>query len=158
MQTKNPDLFHKVGSLCCLSNEHQPDIRIQLTHGGIVAVTYSASLRVLTGHEDPLIDITSIPDKVLISPAEASHKLKLAMWHGRQDPDSHMDDWGYDGKTIDGFPGYPTADAALITKEGVNLCRFQPDGQIEVALVPFHNDLLLWQGHYFGDFSLDCEV
>jgi hypothetical protein len=75
----------------------------------------------------------------------------IRLLHGRNDPDEHMNGWGFDGPVIGPFVA-----VHFTYKEHI---RCFPDDQQEDALeLGFDDDLLVYQGKYYGDFEIVSET
>ena len=82
--------------------------------------------------------------------------LYLELYHGRKDPEQNMEDWGFDGPIIGPLEHMTFTymnvirvffkNKALIGKNGF---KSEDDNW-----VIFQDDLLVFQGNYYGDFSL----
>ncbi|MFP6557801.1 hypothetical protein WJ542_05620 [Paraburkholderia sp. B3] len=95
--------------------------------------------------------------------------LYLALFHGRNDPDTGMDDWGFDGPVIGPLEYVHTTYASDVTLrfvDGQTAARYFPDtGFItnlatgvrtcctDAALAIAH-DLIVFDGRYFDDWSV----
>jgi hypothetical protein len=75
--------------------------------------------------------------------------IYLKLMHGRDDPDQHMDDWGFDGPVLGPF------EAAHFTYATHVRC-FPPssDGDAEAVELCYRDDLLVHDGKYYGDFEI----
>jgi hypothetical protein len=80
--------------------------------------------------------------------------MYLRLLHGRTAPDADMDDWGPNGPYIG-----PLAWCHFTYLSFINLCAAGDDegtGPMgEGDPMYFHNDLLYYDGMYYGDFELE---
>ncbi len=71
----------------------------------------------------------------------------IKLFHGRDDPEQDMDDWGYNGPTLGPFEAvcftYCT-DVRCIINEMTG----------EDLRLSFHTDMLVHEGKYYGDFEI----
>ena len=75
---------------------------------------------------------------------QGSDQLYLALFHGRSRPDEKLSDWGFDGPII-GPVGIGW------TYGGLRL--FEP-GWNDFEFLPTKDDLVHYDGNYFGDFEV----
>lgn len=84
-----------------------------------------------------------IPDGRRLMPG----KLYLRLYHGRNEPDEELDDWGFDG------PVFGPLDCVAQTY----LAEFRldgPDGVTDSVVLKTHGDLVVWGGKYYGDLAI----
>jgi hypothetical protein len=129
-------------------------MRVYLKASYYVAITYCSNLRVGSSGEDPVVELRQFPDKVLITPEHMGHKLVLNMTHGRKDPKEEMEDFGFCASSVEGHVA-PTGDAILFLEEGVKVITYKDDGTWDERLIPFVEDMLFYEGNYYGDYSAD---
>jgi hypothetical protein len=67
----------------------------------------------------------------------------LHLYHGRNTPDEEMNDWGFDGPRIE-------CDCVGFTYGTIWIVR---NGERE-DLTPKGEDLIPWEGKYYGDFEV----
>jgi len=71
----------------------------------------------------------------------------LKLLHGRHDPDQRLNDWGFDGPTLGPF------EAVHFTYlTDVTCMPRDPTG--DALQLRFHEDLLVYEGKYYGDFEI----
>ena len=75
----------------------------------------------------------------------ARNQLSVRLFHGRKHPDEQLDDWGFDGPCIG-----PVSSVHLTY---LNL-RIAPDDD-ECVDIPRVDDLLFYDGGYFGDVAIE---
>lgn len=73
--------------------------------------------------------------------------LYLHLFHGREDPDEAMDDWGINGPTFGPFESMHSTYAATIVLFGGN-------GDKSDLWLKYHDDLVYFDGVYYGDFVI----
>lgn len=145
-----------LGAECNLYNVTQPDMSVHLRAGSFLAITYGGNLRLGVSGEDPFVELRALPDKVLVRPEYSGHKIWLNLWHGRKDPKEQMDEMGFCGNDVEGHVP-PTGDVILFVKEGARVITYDQkaeQGWTEV-LVPYVEDMLFYEGNYYGDWSAD---
>ena len=76
----------------------------------------------------------------------APGKMYLRLYHGRTDPDQEMDDWGFMGPTFGPLSCYVQTYCSTFRIHGES-------GTHEVWLDK-HDDMICWQGCYYGDFEV----
>lgn len=69
----------------------------------------------------------------------------IHLFHGRDDPEQRMDDWGYQGPTLGPFPYIHTTYCVDI-KCGENLVLY------------INNEMIVHEGKYYGDWSVTSEA
>jgi len=74
--------------------------------------------------------------------------LYIRLFHGRTNPDQNMDDWGFDGPVLGPYQFVHTTYVSRI-----RLGRL--DGNCDELLI--HEDMLYYDGGYYGDWSVVCE-
>ncbi len=72
--------------------------------------------------------------------------LYLRLYHGRKHPDEKMHGWGFNG------PVFGPLSAVVMTYL-TTLRLYGPEAPDEIWL-DTHDDMVVWQGDYFGDFEL----
>ena len=72
--------------------------------------------------------------------------MYLELFHGRNFPDEHLDDWGFEGPIIGPFDN---AHGTYTTHMKLWSERLQATYE-----VPFHDDMIEYDGKYFGDWVL----
>lgn len=82
--------------------------------------------------------------------------LYLELYHGRKNPDQDLEDWGFDGPIIGPLEHmtftYLNVIRVFFTKESIaKACGFEGKDD---NWITFEDDLLVFQGNYYGDFSL----
>jgi hypothetical protein len=76
--------------------------------------------------------------------------LYLTLHHGRDNPEEHMDDWGYDGPIIGPFKWcHITYNATF----NFGFPGIEEDGTGPCTVVTCVNDLVVFQGKYYGDWE-----
>lgn len=142
---------------CNLSNETQADMTVHLKVSHFLAMTYGGNLRLGKCGEDPHVELRTLPEKVLIQSEMPGHKLWLNLSHGRTDPKQDMDGWGFNHNECDNYTGPLRADVFLVVAEGIKAITYHKTetGRWDEVLVPFVEDLLFFEGNYYGDYSVD---
>jgi hypothetical protein len=75
--------------------------------------------------------------------------IYLKLMHGRDNPDQQMHDWGFDGPVLGPF------EAAHFTYATHVRCFPKgSDGDTEALELCYHDDMLVYQGKYYGDFEI----
>ncbi|MFM8609071.1 MAG: hypothetical protein ACKOCJ_01220 [Burkholderiaceae bacterium] len=81
--------------------------------------------------------------------------LYLGLFHGRDDPKARMDDWGDDGPAIGPLRWCHTTYASTLRINFVDAADaalyFGDDFDGEV---PMHEDMLMYEGRYYGDWTV----
>ena len=147
---------NKVAAACALANTIGATMHIDLNPRQWVVVTYGTHLR--TGEEgcEELLNCRR-PAKLLVGTPDAKGpKLTLHMYHGRDNKDVDMDEFGYSARDQEGYQGDPSGDAFVVTDEGVTVVNYNFDGTYTETLIPYESDLLVYEGRYYGDFSIDA--
>lgn len=144
-------------AMCLHHNQLQATFGLDLKKDHWVSVTYACHLRLSDREGDPFLETKGLPEIVCVSPSVQPEdaRLFLHLYHGRDTVDEVLDDWGDDARCEEGYPGDPTADAFVITKEGVTIVNYNTDGTREEVLLPYVNDLIEYRGRYYGDFSIE---
>lgn len=143
-----------LGPKCKLHNTTQPGITVNLKVDHFAAMTYCSNLRIGISGEDPHVEIRN-PESVLVEPEMPGHKLWLNMTHGRATPKEEMHDFGYGADSVEGHVP-PRGDALYFCKEGVKVINYHATGDgWDELLVPYVEDMLHFEGHYYGDWSAD---
>lgn len=75
--------------------------------------------------------------------------IYLKLMHGRNHPDQQMDDWGFNGPV----PG-PFEAVHFTYTTHVRCFPEGSDGDAEALELCFHNDMLVYEGKYYGDFEI----
>jgi hypothetical protein len=73
----------------------------------------------------------------------------LKLLHGRDDPNQQMDDWGFYGPTLGPFEAVHFTYATH-----VRCFPAGSDGDSEAVELCFFDDLLVYDGKYYGDFEI----
>jgi hypothetical protein len=97
--------------------------------------------------ELPLFDRGGYPE-----PKEPG--LYLRLFHGRAEPNEHLDDWGFDGPVIGPLEFMHTTYAFHVKLGFVNPEKaraFKLDPRFPELIA--HEDLLVHDGKYYGDWS-----
>jgi hypothetical protein len=76
--------------------------------------------------------------------------LYIKLLHGRDNPDQEMDGWGFDGPVLGPF------EAVHFTYRTHIRC-FPTHGEGDELGLWFHDDMLVWQGKYYGDFEIAAD-
>ena len=73
-------------------------------------------------------------------------KMYLRLYHGRKDPDQHMDDWGFAGPTFGPLSCYVHT----------YCCTFRVIGEDNISEVwlETHDDMVRWDGCFYGDMEV----
>lgn len=92
--------------------------------------------------------------------------MKMYIFHGRSNPKQKMEDWGFDGPTLEDVIGVKTTYLNHIIITFANIEAFNKAlvatgweiwDQGGLALVAtVHKDLLVAPGGYYGDWSLEA--
>lgn len=141
---------------CSLYNQTQANMEVHLRRGCYLAMTYGGNLRLGVSGEDPFLELREVPEKVLVEPEFSGHKVWLNLWHGRANPGQSMDEWGFSACDVKGHVP-PRGDMIIFVKEGVRIITFDEkaeSGWTELV-VPFVEDMLFFEGNYYGDWSAD---
>lgn len=77
---------------------------------------------------------------------ERSTGVYMRLLHGRLDPDEHMNGWGFDGPVLGPF--------AAVHFTYINQIRCIMHGTEEDIEFEVHDDLLVYDGKYYGDFEI----
>jgi hypothetical protein len=73
----------------------------------------------------------------------------LKLMHGRATPDQQMNDWGFDGPILGPF------EAVHFTYTTHVRCFPKgSDGDAEALELCFHDDMLVYDGKFYGDFEI----
>lgn len=95
--------------------------------------------------------------------------LYAGLFHGRDDPDTNMDDWGFDGPVIGPLEFVHTTcatDVKLHFVSGQRAAQYFPDTPFVTnlatggrwrcaeAALAVANDLVVFDGRYFGDWTV----
>lgn len=141
---------------CKLSNQLQAVVTVHLKMNHFLAMTYGGNLRMGDTGSDPYIEMRSVKDgAIIVHPEFRGHKLWLNLWHGRATSTEDMEDWGYGADTVEGHVP-PRGDAMVFCKEGVKMINYHAKGDgWDELLVPYVEDMLHFEGHYYGDWSAD---
>ena len=78
---------------------------------------------------------------------ERATGVYILLLHGRNDPNEDMQDWGFQGPTLGPFV------AVHFTYKTHIRCITDPAQEKELEL-GFHDDLLVYDGKYYGDFEI----
>ena len=143
------DIYNRLGS----KNE------VRLLPECSLSITYGSHLRMFHTEHDELFNGnhggTTLTRSVL------GGDVYLHLYHGRDDKAQDMDDWGFDGPKIRAKMVVINTDAKLPecvpenTLAVANCVQlFKADGTVEV--VPYVEDMLFYDGKYYGDFSVAC--
>lgn len=73
--------------------------------------------------------------------------MKLRLYHGRKDPEQDMEDWGTDGPTLE-------VEWVQYTYGSINRIGM-PNGEIIDFNSLLKEDMIFWEGVYYGDFILE---
>lgn len=73
-----------------------------------------------------------------------SADLYVLLFHGRNSPQETLDDWGFDGPII-GPVGISWTYGCI---------KLHDQEWQGLEFLPMHNDLVLWEGKYYGDFEI----
>lgn len=124
-----------------------------------LSITYGSHLRMFHTDHDSLFDGTQ--SGTTLARSVLGGDVYLHLYHGRDNKDQDMEDWGFDGPKIraklvvintdDKLPE-AVPENTLAVANCVQL--FKADGTVEV--VPFAEDMLFYGGKYYGDFSVAC--
>lgn len=90
--------------------------------------------------------------------------MRIVTFHGRDDPDADMQDWGFYGPVISGVVGltttygvtrvlFATEEAMLVAQKQTGWSSF---GGNFLEMIT-HQDLLVVGGKYFGDWAVELE-
>ena len=71
----------------------------------------------------------------------------IKLFHGRDDPEQDMDDWGYDGPTLGPFE-------AVCFTYCTHVRCFTDENNDEELCLSFHDGMLVHDGKYYGDFEV----
>jgi hypothetical protein len=73
----------------------------------------------------------------------------LKLMHGRNNPEQHMDDWGFDGPVLGPFEAvhFTYATHARCFPKG-------SEGDSEALELCYHDDMLMHDGKYYGDLEI----
>lgn len=99
-------------------------------------------------------------DRILYCSPEAKQLppgTYLGLFHGRDDPDADMDDFGYVGPMIGPITGYHVTyfyNIRIGFKEVADARKFFPDANDNWVFLQFENDLLVYEGKYYGDWTV----
>jgi hypothetical protein len=74
----------------------------------------------------------------------------LKLLHGRDDPNQHMDNCGFDGPVLGPFE-------ALHFTYTTHVRCFPKAGAGDELEVCYHDDMLVYEGKYYGDFEIAAE-
>lgn len=70
------------------------------------------------------------------------------LYHGREKADEDLENWGFDGPTLGPFE-------QVVWTYGTIRLQSTEDG--ELWDLPRHEDMIVWRGHYFGDFAIHTD-
>jgi len=90
-----------------------------------------------------------------ITPKETGMYLKL--FHGREDPDEALEDWGFDGPTVGPLVWAHTTYKSHFRVRLVHPMDWEAMGFPTYDEEPdfeFHDDMIKFGGYYYGDWSL----
>jgi hypothetical protein len=73
-------------------------------------------------------------------------KLYLRLYHGRNDPNQEMDEWGFEGPTFG-----PLSAVVLTYLTTIRIYGPNPSHELWLETT---RDMVRWQGKYFGDFEI----
>jgi hypothetical protein len=73
-------------------------------------------------------------------------KMYLRLYHGRQDPPEEMDDWGFVGPTFGPLSCYVHTYCCTF--------RIHDDGSTDELWLPVHDDMIHWDGCFYGDMEV----
>jgi len=82
----------------------------------------------------------------------------LRLFHGRDDPEADLEDWGYDGPLIGPLRYVHTTYAncvkyAFCYEEDARRFGMDPEG-----FIPMMNECLVFEDQYYGDWSVTSEI
>jgi hypothetical protein len=72
----------------------------------------------------------------------------LYLIHGRKSPDQQMEDWGFNGPTQGPFAAIHATYLSSLR------CIREDSSELEIK---FHEDMLAFDGAYYGDFEITSE-
>lgn len=136
-------------------NELQPRLEVELLEDEWLAVTYMGHFRLGdngAGERLELKNVDLLPIMVRAkkpSCGGGTDKVVLRLTHGRDAADEDMEDFGFD------YPGEdPVADFVVIkdTGSGPEIHLHRESG---VEILKTHGDLVVYEGKFYGDFSVD---
>jgi hypothetical protein len=73
-------------------------------------------------------------------------KMYLRLYHGRNNPDEEMDDWGFTGPTFGPLSCY--------VQTYCRTFRMYAEGNTQEIWLETHDDMILWDKCYYGDFMI----
>jgi hypothetical protein len=73
-------------------------------------------------------------------------KLYLRLYHGRENPDQEMDDWGFNGPTFG-----PLSCVIITYFSTMRIHGTNPTDELWLATT---QDMVQWQGRFYGDFEI----
>jgi len=73
-------------------------------------------------------------------------KIYLRLYHGRNDPDQEMDDWGFAGPTFGPLSSYVHTYCRTF--------RIHGDGDSSEVWLETHDDMIRWNGCFYGDMEV----
>lgn len=144
---------------CDIYNRLGSKTEIRLLPECALVLTYGLDLRIDHRDHDSLYWGTQRGNTLARSVLGGD--VYLHMYHGRDTAEENMEDWGYDGPKVrawmvvintDEKLPESTPDNTLAKANCVQL--FKADGTVEV--IPFVEDMLCFEGKFYGDFSVDC--
>jgi hypothetical protein len=89
------------------------------------------------------------PASSTIKEEKPGKAVYLMLLHGRDNPDQQMDDWGFTGPVLGPFEAVHFTYATHV--------RCFPkgsDGDAEALELTYHDDMLMHDGKYYGDFEI----
>jgi len=73
-------------------------------------------------------------------------KLYVRLYHGRNDPTEELKDWGFDGPTFGPLTG--------VVLTYVTTIRLHGESNDEELWLKVSNDLIEWDGKFYGDWEV----
>lgn len=82
--------------------------------------------------------------------------LYLGLFHGRNDPDQSLNDWGINGLIIDSLEHVHTTYATHIKLEFINQADIKKYGFHPGAMIDLDIDsgMVMFQNHWYGDWTV----
>lgn len=128
-------------------NKCQPLIDIELKGTQWAVMTYGSGLRLGNDDGEFISGIRSNMNEDCLLTNGFGGKVTVTLYHGRTTPDEELDDWGFNADQD------IKADGVHLRPEGLYLLDFSGK-KAKARLIPFHGDLLVWGGNYYGDVSI----
>jgi hypothetical protein len=72
--------------------------------------------------------------------------MYLRLYHGRNDPDQEMDDWGFNGPTFGPLSSYVHTYCCTF--------RMRAESDTQEVWLETHDDMIRWEDCYFGDMEV----